>query len=484
MTPQDIVAPQPVESEVIIETRGLSRIYPGVTALDNVNYRVYRNKVNVLIGENGAGKSTMMKMLAGVETPSSGQIILDGEAVTLNSTHQAEKLGISIIFQELNLFPNMNVMDNIFMANEFFQKGRINEKYQYALAKSLLERLELDVDPYTQLGELGIGHQQLVEIARALSKDTRVLIMDISHRLEELMEIGDNITIFRDGRFISERNVSDASVPWIIEQMVGDKKKHFDYQPAPKGNAVLDVKGLTALHPSGGYKLNDVTFTLSKGEVIGIYGLLGAGRTELFKGLVGLMPCQNGEVHLNGESIGKSRFQHRLKKGLALVPEDRQGEGVVQMMSIQSNMTLSDFSLQGFRRAWRWLNPQKEESCVKEMIQQLAIKVSDANLPITSLSGGNQQKVVLGKALMTQPQVVFLDEPTRGIDVGAKTDVYHLIGKMAQQGLAVMFSSSELDEVMALADRILVMADGRITADLPRHAVTREKLIAASTPQD
>ena len=263
-----------------------------------------------------------------------------------------------------------------------------------------------------------------------------------------------------------------------------EKKKHFDYQPAPKGDAVLDVKGLTALHPSGGYKLNDVTFTLSKGEVIGIYGLLGAGRTELFKGLVGLMPCQRGEVHLNGESIGKSRFQQRLKKGLALVPEDRQGEGVVQMMSIQANMTLSDFSLQGFRRAWRWLNPQKEESCVKEMIQQLAIKVSDATLPITSLSGGNQQKVVLGKALMTQPQVVFLDEPTRGIDVGAKTDVYHLIGKMAQQGLAVMFSSSELDEVMALADRILVMADGRITADLPRHAVTREQLIAASTPQD
>ncbi|WP_303690516.1 sugar ABC transporter ATP-binding protein [Klebsiella pneumoniae] len=346
MAPHDLVAPQPVESEVIIETRGLSRVYPGVTALDNVNYRVYRNKVNVLIGENGAGKSTMMKMLAGVETPSSGQIILDGEAVSLQSTHQAEKLGISIIFQELNLFPNMNVMDNIFMANEFFQKGRINEKYQYALAKSLLERLELDVDPYAPLGELGIGHQQLVEIARALSKDTRVLIMDeptsalsqsevkvlfkviaqlkrrgvtiiyISHRLEELMEIGDNITIFRDGRFISERHVSDAT------------------------------------------------------------------------------------------------------------------------------------------------------------------------LPITSLSGGNQQKVVLGKALMTQPQVVFLDEPTRGIDVGAKTDVYHLIGKMAQQGLAVMFSSSELDEVMALADRILVMADGRITADLPRHAVTREQLIAASTPQD
>lgn len=499
--------------DVIIETRNVSRIYPGVIALDQVNYRVYRNKVNVLIGENGAGKSTMMKMLAGVETPSSGEILLDGEAVLLSSTQQAEKQGISIIFQELNLFPNMNVMDNIFIANEFFQRGVINEKYQYALAKSLLERLELDVDPYAPLNELGIGHQQLVEIARALSKDTRVLIMDeptsalsqsevkvlfnvidqlkrrgvtiiyISHRLEELMEIGDHITIFRDGRFISEREVRDVSVPWIIEQMVGDKKKHFDYQAAPQGETVLQVEGLTALHQNGGYKLNDVSFSLRKGEVIGIYGLLGAGRTELFKGLIGLMHCQSGKVHLDGQSLEKRTFQQRLKRGIALVPEDRKGEGVVALMSITANMTLSDLSLRGFRRALRMLSPAKENQRVNEMIGHLAIKVSDAGLPITSLSGGNQQKVVLGKALMTGPQVVLLDEPTRGIDVGAKTDVYHLIGDLAKQGLAVMFSSSELDEVMALADRILVMADGRITADLPRAEATREKLISASTPQ-
>ncbi|WP_130835580.1 sugar ABC transporter ATP-binding protein [[Erwinia] mediterraneensis] len=500
--------------EVIIETRNLSRLYPGVTALDQVNYRVYRNKVNVLIGENGAGKSTMMKMLAGVETPSSGEILLDGKPVTLSSTHEAEKQGISIIFQELNLFPNMNVMDNIFIANEFFQRGVINEKYQYALAKSLLERLELNVDPLAPLGELGIGHQQLVEIARALSKDTRVLIMDeptsalsqsevkvlfnviaqlkrrgvtiiyISHRLEELMEIGDHITIFRDGRFISEREVRDASIPWIIEQMVGDKKKHFDYSPASQGETVLQVAGLTALHQNGGYRLNDVSFSLRKGEVIGIYGLLGAGRTELFKGLIGLMPCQHGNITLNGESLDKRNFQQRLKKGISLVPEDRQAEGVVQLMSITANMTLTDLSLRGFRRALRMLRPQKEQRRVDEMINHLAIKVSDSELPITSLSGGNQQKVVLGKALMTGPQVVLLDEPTRGIDVGAKTDVYHLIGSLAQQGLAVMFSSSELDEVMALADRILVMADGRITADLPRRDATREKLIVASTPHE
>ena len=500
--------------DVIIETRNLSRLYPGVTALDQVNYRVYRNKVNVLIGENGAGKSTMMKMLAGVETPSSGEILLDGRPVSLHSTQQAEKQGISIIFQELNLFPNMNVMDNIFIANEFFQRGVINEKYQYALAKSLLERLQLDVDPFAPLGELGIGHQQLVEIARALSKDTRVLIMDeptsalsqsevkvlfsvieqlkrrgvtiiyISHRLEELMEIGDHITIFRDGRFISEREVRDASVPWIIAQMVGDRKKQFDFQPAPQGETVLEVEELTALHQNGGYRLNAVSFTLRKGEVIGIYGLLGAGRTELFKGLIGLMPCQSGRVRLAGRDLARRSFQQRLKSGIALVPEDRKGEGVIELMSITANMTLSDFSLRGFRRALGRLNPRREQQRVGEMIGHLAIKVSDPDLPVTSLSGGNQQKVVLGKALMTGPQVVLLDEPTRGIDVGAKTDVYHLIGNLAQQGLAVMFSSSELDEVMALADRILVMADGRITADLPRAAATREHLIAASTPQD
>ncbi|KKW50996.1 sugar ABC transporter ATP-binding protein [Pantoea ananatis] len=501
------------QDDVIIETRGLSRVYPGVTALDQVNYRVYRNKVNVLIGENGAGKSTMMKMLAGVETPSSGEIWLDGKPVALSSTHQAEKLGISIIFQELNLFPNMNVMDNIFIANEFFQRGVINEKYQYQLAQALLERLELDVDPCAPLDELGIGHQQLVEIARALSKDTRVLIMDeptsalsqsevkvlfnvieqlkrrgvtiiyISHRLEELMEIGDHITIFRDGRFIAEREVREASVPWIIAQMVGDKTKHFDYQPAVQGETVLKVDGLTALHQNGGYRLNAVSFSLRKGEVIGIYGLLGAGRTELFKGLIGLQPCQDGHICLGEQRLDTCNFQQRLRRGIALVPEDRKGEGIVGLMSITANMTLSDLSLRGFRRALGLVNPEREQQRVNEMIRQLAIKVSDSELPITSLSGGNQQKVVLGKALMTGPQVVLLDEPTRGIDVGAKTDVYHLIGQLAQQGLAVMFSSSELDEVMALADRILVMADGRITADLPRADATREKLISASTPQ-
>lgn len=497
---------------VIIQTHNVSRLYPGVTALDSVNYRVYRNRVNVLIGENGAGKSTMMKLLAGVEHPSSGQIVLDGVPVSLGSTHEAEKQGISIIFQELNLFPNLSIMDNIFMANEFFQRGRINVEYQYQLAKALLQRLELNVDPHMLLGELGIGHQQLVEIARALSKDTRVLIMDeptsalsqaevrtlfrtiadlkrrgvtiiyISHRLEELMAIGDHITVFRDGRFVAEEEVSRVTIPWIIEKMVGDKQKHFDYRPAEQGEEVLRVEHLTLPHENGGFRLNDVSFSLRKGEVIGIYGLLGAGRTELFKVINGVLRQTKGEIVLNGRRVERLSFQQRMSQGMALVPEDRQGEGLVQMMSIQANMTLASLGKRHPLGALRPLSAAKESEVVKSMIEKLTIKVSDPELPVTSLSGGNQQKVVLGKALLTQPQVVFLDEPTRGIDVGAKTDVYHLIGAMARQGLAVMFSSSELDEVVSLADRVIVMADGCLTADLPRAEADRELLIRASTP--
>ncbi|HFK7186708.1 TPA: sugar ABC transporter ATP-binding protein [Serratia odorifera] len=497
-----------MNSPVIIETHNVSRLYPGVTALDNVNYRVLRNQVNVLIGENGAGKSTMMKLLAGVERPSSGIIELDGQRLELSSTQQAEKHGISIIFQELNLFPNLSVMDNIFMANEFFQRGRINVEYQYQLAKALLARLELDIDPHMPLGNLAIGHQQLVEIARALAKDTRVLIMDeptsalsqaevrtlfsviadlkkrgvtliyISHRLEELMEIGDHITVFRDGRFVASEPVANVSIPWIIEKMVGEKKKQFDYQPAPQGEEVLRVEHLTLPHENGGYRLNDVSFSLRKGEVIGIYGLLGAGRTELFKVINGVMSHSDGRIFLNGKTVERLSFRQRMADGMVMVPEDRQAEGLVQMMSIGANMTLAS-------HGWNAIAPIRrtaEAAALNGMIEKLAIKVSDADLPVTSLSGGNQQKVVLGKALLTGPQVVFLDEPTRGIDVGAKTDVYHLIGAMARQGLAVMFSSSELDEVVSLADRVMVMADGRLTADLPREQADRETLIRASTP--
>lgn len=500
------------DENVILETVNATRVYPGITALKSVNYKVYRNKVNVLIGENGAGKSTMMRLLAGVEQPSSGEVLMDGKKVVFNSTLDAEAHGIAIIFQELNLFPNLSVMDNIFIAHEHFKKGRIDTKEQYEIAKKLLADLELNIDPNTMLGDLGVGHRQMVEIARAMSKNARVLIMDeptsalsqqevktlfkvirqlkqngvtiiyISHRLEELLEIGDCISIFRDGCFIDERERKDASIPWIIEKMVGAKKKQFDYEKAPYGDKVLEVKDLVAMRQTGGYLLNHVSFDLRQGEVIGIYGLLGAGRTELFNAITGNLEYQKGSVMLSGKAIDHLRYQLRLQEGIAFVPEDRSKEGVLKLMSIKDNMMLSYYCLIPFLKSILPCSAADEKSKVSEMVKKLSIKINSVNLPITSMSGGNQQKVVLGKELLIDPKVILLDEPTRGIDVGAKVDVYHQIGLMAKQGLAVVFSSSELDEVMALSDRVLVMASGKIAACFNRDELDKEKIIRASTP--
>lgn len=498
--------------DVILETVNATRVYPGVTALKSVNYKVFRNKVNVLIGENGAGKSTMMRLLAGVERPSSGKVLMDGKEVHFHSTLDAEAHGIAIIFQELNLFPNMSVMDNIFIAHEHFKKGAIDNKEQYQIAKELLSDLGLNIDPYTQLSDLGVGHRQMVEIARAMSKKARVLIMDeptsalsqqevltlfkvirklkndgvtiiyISHRLEELMEIGDCISIFRDGCFIDSKERKDASIPWIIEQMVGAKKKQFDYSKAEYGETVLEVKDLCAMSETGRYLLDHVSFSLRRGEVIGIYGLLGAGRTELFNAITGNLEYQNGNVLLDGKAIDHLRYQLRLQEGIAFVPEDRAKEGVISLMSIKDNMMLSYYCLIPFIKALKPCSVKEEKEKVSSAIEKLSIKVGGVHLPITSLSGGNQQKVVLGKELMINPKVILLDEPTRGIDVGAKADVYRQIGMMAKQGLAVVFSSSELDEVMALSDRVMVMASGKIAADFTREEADREKIIRASTP--
>lgn len=500
------------QDEVIMETLDLTRVYPGITALKSVNYKVYRNKVNVLIGENGAGKSTMMRMLAGVERPSSGRILMDGEEVSFESTAKAEEHGVAIIFQELNLFANMSVMDNIFIAHEHFHKGVIDTKTEYQKAKELLDNLDLKVDPHTMLGDLGVGHRQLIEIARAMSKDARVLIMDeptsalsqaevrnlfrvirqlkekgvtiiyISHRLEELMEIGDEISIFRDGMFVGAKHRQDASIAWIIENMVGAKKKQFDYHKAEYGEKVLELKDLTSFKETGGYQLDHVSFSLRRGEVIGIYGLLGAGRTELFNSILGLLEYQGGSVEMEGAALEGLSYQLRLRRGLAFVPEDRQKEGVLAIMSIKANMTMTQLCLIPFYQSLRPCNEHHERELVNGMIKDLSIKVSNMNLPVNSLSGGNQQKVVIGKQLLIKPKVILLDEPTRGIDVGAKQDVYQQIGKLAASGMGVVFSSSELDEVMALSDRVLVLAAGKITADIPREELDRERIIRASTP--
>jgi len=496
--------------EIILHTEKVSKIYPGTIALDKVNYHVYRGKVNVLVGENGAGKSTLMKILAGVEHPSEGRLVLDGQEIAPHNPREAEELGIGIIYQELNLFPNLNVAENIYMAHEITQGNTIiRHKEQEKRAAALLSRLEQPIDPKTPVANLRIGQQQIVEIAKALALDTRILIMDeptsalsnaevevlvrvieqlkangvtiiyISHKLEELMQIGDYITVLRDGHLVAEAPMSDVSLSWSIERMVG-REAAATYQ-SPKhemGDELLRVDGLTLHRSAGaGYLLENVSFSLRAGEILGIYGLMGAGRTELFECLMGLHPHAKGEIWLAGNKAKGSSLDQRIKHGLMLIPEDRQREGLVADLSVAQNMLLA--SLKKYMRVI-YLSKRKERENVTRLVRELAIKVSNVDFPVSSLSGGNQQKVVVGKALLTGPKVLLMDEPTRGIDVGAKEEIFTIMRQLAAQGLGIIFVSTELKEIMTAADRILVMSKGRITKEFLHDEATQQALVEAS----
>ncbi len=498
-------------TDVILQARQMTKVFPGTLALDKVDFNVYRGKVNVLIGENGAGKSTLMKIIAGVERPTGGEILLEGKPVHYHSPLEASRAGIGIIYQELDLFPNLTVTENIFMARDLTNLGvTVDTRRETQRVRELLQRLEQDIDPKALVGDLRLGQQQIVAIAKALVQDVRILIMDeptsalsatevtvlfriirelkardvsiiyISHKLEELMQIGDYLTVLRDGRLQAEARVQDVALPWIIEKMVGrDAGTLFRKQTHEIGadSELLRVENMTLPRPGGGHYVDNVSFTLRKGEILGIYGLMGAGRTELFECLIGLHPEARGHVHLNGQAIKASTIARRIDLGFVLVPEDRQRYGLVQSLSVASNMTLAN--LKKFVNLFV-LSPRRERQSVQKMIQELAIKVSSAEQPVTALSGGNQQKVVVGKGLMTSPKVLILDEPTRGIDVGAKSEMFHIMTDLAEQGYGVLFASSELNEVLAMSDRILVMSKGKVTGEFSSAEANEEKLVTAS----
>ncbi|MBN3723040.1 sugar ABC transporter ATP-binding protein [Burkholderia sp. Ac-20379] len=496
----------------VIETRKLSKTYPGTAALVDVDYQVRRGKVNVLIGENGAGKSTLMKLLAGAETATSGEILIDGRVAQISDVRSAEAHGVGIIFQELNLFPDMTVAENIFAGNELTSGGVIRAKAENHQARVLLDRLQIPIDPRTRLGDLYVGQQQLVEIAKALSKHIKVLIMDeptsalsrteveilfkiirqlkdegvtviyISHRLEEIMAIGDCITVLRNGRLVAQDDIPNIDIPWIIEAMVGSAKKRFAFEQHELGGEVLKVSELSLKRPNGIYAVDHVSFSVRAGEVIGIYGLMGAGRTELLESLLGAQPLAVGEIELAGRAIERLPIPKRIEAGIALVPEDRQKQGMVQLMSILENMTLS--SLGKFASLMRFgaLRRDSQVSAANDIVKKLAIKAASVDAPITSLSGGNMQKVVIGKALLTAPKVLLMDEPTRGIDVGAKADVYQTISLLARAGIAVIYATSELDEAMAVSNRVFVMASGKLSAVMDRAQFDSERIVRASTP--
>ena len=498
-----------LNESVILKARNITKVYPGTVALNRVDFNVYRGKVNALVGENGAGKSTLTKILAGVEIPTQGKLQLEGEDVRIRSFHDAVRHGIGMIHQELNLFPNMNVAENIFIAREITSALiHIDHKSQLERAQELLDRLEADIDARAQVADLRIGQQQMVEIAKALALNTRILIMDeptsalsstevdvlfrviddlknqgvsivyISHRLEELVQIGDYITVLRDGNLMQEASMDDIDVPWIISNMVGDDiDRELKHASTSTGEEVLKVEELRLAHVSGGFTVDHLNLTLCKGEILGIYGLMGAGRSELFECLMGMQKEAKGKVFLEGKDVTVGTVDDHIRAGLALIPEDRQRDGLVQVLDVSDNMTLS--SLWKFIK-WFHIQRDKLKAAVLAMIGDLSIKVTSPQVIISSLSGGNQQKVIIGKALLTEPKVLLMDEPTRGIDVGAKSDVFAIMNELAARGLGIIFVTSELKEIMAVSDRILVMSNGKITGEYPREQATEELIVAAS----
>jgi erythritol transport system ATP-binding protein len=492
----------------VLRAEQIGKTYGGVVALDGVDFDVRAGAVNVLIGENGAGKSTLMKILAGVEQPTSGRLLLYGEPVRFASIREAAKAGVGIVFQELNLCPNLTVTQNIFLGRDLTGAlGVADHAAEKTKASQVLSRLAHAIDPDALVSDLRVGEQQIVEIAKALVEDARVLILDeptsalsaaevevlfevigelkragvaviyISHRLEELMRIGDFVTVLRDGRLVASKPASEVSVAWIIDQMLGDKARQRPRGGSGKAGAVvLSARDIALPRRGGGFLVDHVSADFRAGEVTAIYGLLGSGRTELLESLCGARNA-SGTVILNGEDVSALSLADRCRRRLRFVPEDRQRDGLFHNLSVGGNLGLS--SLLAFVTGGV-IGGQSEHSAVADMMARLGVKASGAEAAIGSLSGGNQQKVVIGRGLMTGPLVMLLDEPSRGVDIGARGEVFDTMRALADQGLAVVFATSDLLEAQAVADRVLVLAAGRLTADLTLEQATESALVAAS----
>lgn len=493
--------------EAVLAARNIAKSYGAVQALRGVNFDIHRGQVTTLFGENGAGKSTLMKILSGVETPTSGDIILDGHSVSFSSSSDARDRGISIIHQELSLAPNLSVRDNIFMGRELRSVTGVDFAEEARQTRALMADLEEDIDPMTLVEELRLGQQQIVEIARALSVDSRILIMDeptsalsatevevlfkvirdltsrgvsivyISHHLEEALQITDYAVVLRDGAMTAAADRKDINLEWIVRNMVGE---NFDLGSPPSGyelgEVALSIDNVSVDDGHGHLVVDHLSLDVRAGEIVCIYGLMGAGRTELFEAIAGRGSLAGGRALLEGEDIARLSIAERIARGLVLVPEDRQRDGLVQTMSVGRNLSLA--SIGSFVRALL-LSPSREKALIDDSISKVHIKTSGGDAEIGSLSGGNQQKVVIGKMLTTEPRVILLDEPSRGIDIGAKAEVFRLLGERATQGLAVVFSTSEVAECLSIAHRIIVMHRGRISAEFSA-GVAKEQIMAAS----
>jgi ribose transport system ATP-binding protein len=485
----------------VLEMREIRKTFPGVVALDGVDFELRRGEVHILLGENGAGKSTLMKILSGAYQKTAGRITLDGDEVEIRNPAHAQGLGVSTIYQEFNLVPHLSVGENIFLGREPLRAfGLIDRRAVNRRASEILSGLGLDLDPRRAVKGLRVAEQQMVEVAKALSLDARVLIMDeptaalaeheikelfaairglkekgvsivyISHRMEELFEIGDRVTVLRDGRSVGTFDVRETDKFELIRLMVNrDLTELFPKEHAERGAEVLRVEGLTTR--SG---LRDVSFTLHKGEVLGIAGLLGAGRTELARAVFGLDRLEGGVVSIKGEPrrIGSPRAA--INAGLGFLTEDRKAQGLVLPLSVKDNLCLP--SVDKFT-AFGFVDGKRERRAAERYVKELRIRTPGLDQKVVYLSGGNQQKVVLSKWLCSEAEVFIFDEPTRGVDVGAKAEIYQLMNRLAAGGVAIIMISSELPEILGMSDRILVMRAGRVACEFKAAEATQEKIL-------
>ena len=493
----------------VLEVRGLTKRFPGVLALDGVSLRLEAGEVLAVIGENGAGKSTLMRILAGVERPDGGEVLLDGRAARIGSVEEAQDLGIALIHQELNLAENLDAGANIFLGREPQRFGLLDRRRIDRQAADLLARVGLTVSPRTRVDRLAPGQRQLVEIAKALSVSARVLIMDeptsslsqaeagrlfrvvedlagrgiaiiyISHRLGEVVSLADRVMVLRDGRCVGELRGEKIQRDDMVRMMVGrELSQLYHRRPRIPGERVLEVTGLrTAAWPR-----EEVDLTVRAGEMVALGGLVGAGRTELLRAIFGAEPPLAGRIRVGGQPARSSSPRQAIRCGLALVPEDRKLDGLIAEMTVRENLSLA--SLHRDRRAGGLLDRAAERRLAARMIEGLGIRTAGDRRPAGLLSGGNQQKVVLGRWLALDPRLLLLDEPTRGIDVGAKEEIYLLMEDLAERGVGILFASSEMEEVFGMADRVLVMRVGRIAGELVREELSEEAVMALSSPLD
>ena len=494
--------------EVLVSMEGIEKSFPGVHALSNCRFELLAGEVHALVGENGAGKSTLMKVLSGVYSKDAGRIQVRGQEVEIPNPRAAQQLGISIIHQELNLMNHLTVAQNIFIGREPRQAipFLLDEKEINRRAQELFDTLHMKLDPRVKVADLTVAKQQIVEIAKALSFNSQVLIMDeptaaltdseiadlfriirqlrdngvgivhISHRLEELKQISDRITVMRDGQYVDTVNTADVTIDRIISMMVG--RTIFGGKPevseTPSQEVVLEVKQLNR-----GKAIKDISFTLKKGEVLGFAGLLGAGRTEVARAVFGADPIDSGEIFIHGEKVAIHSPGDAVRNGIGYLSEDRKRYGVTLGMDVENNIVLAMFKK--FLNGFGWVDNKRTHETALYYIDALSIKTPSAAQKVKNLSGGNQQKVVIGKWLTADTEILIFDEPTRGIDVGAKSEIYRLLNDLARQGKSIIMISSELPEILRMSHRILVMCEGRITGELDHSEATQEKIMTFAT---